>query len=123
LAQRLLARVHFPDPTSITSGSFNVGVQDGAAAGQTVPHVHVHIIPRVEGDLEESDQIYVKMNGEEGNVGGALWDVKERPKARGAFEAVDDEDRRPRDEDDMVEEARRYQALLKEMGMDHGCEN
>ena len=88
-----------------------------------MPHVHVHIIPRVEGDLEESDQIYVKMNGVEGNVGGALWDLKERPKARGAFEAVDDEDRKPRDEDDMVEEAKRYQALLKEMGMDHGCEN
>ncbi|KAK0391104.1 hypothetical protein NLU13_0606 [Sarocladium strictum] len=121
LAQRILARVHFPDPESISSGAFNVGVQDGPAAGQTVPHVHVHIIPRVEGDLENSDYIYVKMNGEEGNVGGALWDVKERPKAKGAFEAVDDEDRKPRDEADMIQEVEKYQAVLKEMGVDHGC--
>ncbi|KAH8173118.1 HIT domain-containing protein [Sarocladium implicatum] len=121
LAQRLLARVHFPDPTSIASGSFNVGVQDGAAAGQTVPHVHVHIIPRVEGDLENSDDIYVKMNGEEGNVGGALWDVKERPRAGGAFEKVDDEDRKARELGDMRAEVEKYQAVLKEMGVDHGC--
>ncbi len=28
----------------------NVGWNDRAAAGQAVPHVHVHIIPRYEGD-------------------------------------------------------------------------
>ena len=28
-----------------------VGVNDGAAAGQTVPHVHVHVIPRRFGDV------------------------------------------------------------------------
>ena len=26
--------------------AFNVAVQDGRAAGQSVPHVHVHILPR-----------------------------------------------------------------------------
>jgi diadenosine tetraphosphate (Ap4A) HIT family hydrolase len=29
---------------------FNIGVNDGAAAGQTVPHLHVHLIPRYLGD-------------------------------------------------------------------------
>lgn len=33
-------------------------LQDGAAAGQTVPHVHVHVIPRHEADLEDNDQVY-----------------------------------------------------------------
>ena len=27
-----------------------VGVNDGTAAGQEVPHAHVHIVPRFEGD-------------------------------------------------------------------------
>jgi superfamily II DNA or RNA helicase/diadenosine tetraphosphate (Ap4A) HIT family hydrolase/SOS-response transcriptional repressor LexA len=30
---------------------YNVGFNAGAAAGQTVPHVHVHVIPRYTGDM------------------------------------------------------------------------
>jgi diadenosine tetraphosphate (Ap4A) HIT family hydrolase len=30
---------------------YNVGFNAGAAAGQTVPHVHVHVIPRYSGDM------------------------------------------------------------------------
>jgi len=30
---------------------FNIGVNDGAAAGQTVAHAHVHIIPRYLNDV------------------------------------------------------------------------
>lgn len=29
---------------------YNLGVNDGRAAGQTVMHLHVHLIPRYEGD-------------------------------------------------------------------------
>ena len=32
---------------------YNIGINDGAAAGQTVPHLHVHLIPRFEGDLPD----------------------------------------------------------------------
>lgn len=32
---------------------FNIGVNDGLAAGQTVMHAHVHIIPRWEGDVPD----------------------------------------------------------------------
>ena len=33
--------------------SFNIGINDGAAAGQTVPHLHIHLIPRYKGDQED----------------------------------------------------------------------
>ena len=32
---------------------FNVGINDGPLAGQTIKHLHVHIIPRFEGDCED----------------------------------------------------------------------
>jgi len=32
---------------------FNIGINDGAAAGQTVPHLHMHLIPRYDGDRDD----------------------------------------------------------------------
>lgn len=32
---------------------FNIGVNDGAVAGQTVMHLHIHLIPRYAGDTED----------------------------------------------------------------------
>jgi diadenosine tetraphosphate (Ap4A) HIT family hydrolase len=32
---------------------FNVGLNDGTAAGQTVSHAHVHVIPRRHGDVAD----------------------------------------------------------------------
>lgn len=32
---------------------FNVGINVSEAAGQTVPHVHIHLIPRFKGDVKE----------------------------------------------------------------------
>ena len=31
---------------------YNIGVNVGPAAGQSIHHVHIHIIPRYEGDVE-----------------------------------------------------------------------
>lgn len=42
-AKAWLQREYRPD-------GFNVGVNVGEAAGQTVPHVHIHLIPRYRGD-------------------------------------------------------------------------
>ncbi|MBI4448421.1 HIT domain-containing protein [Candidatus Woesearchaeota archaeon] len=36
--------MHRPD-------GYNVGVNDGEWAGQTTPHLHVHILPRYKGDV------------------------------------------------------------------------
>ena len=33
--------------------SFNIGINDGPAAGQTVAHCHIHLSPRYEGDVKD----------------------------------------------------------------------
>lgn len=35
---------------AVDADAMTIGVNDGSAAGQEVPHVHVHIVPRFEGD-------------------------------------------------------------------------
>jgi len=38
---------------SFNPDGFNVGINDGPAAGQTVPHLHIHLIPRFINDQED----------------------------------------------------------------------
>jgi bis(5'-adenosyl)-triphosphatase len=38
--------------------SLTIAVQDGPEAGQTIPHVHVHIIPRKKHDYANNDDVY-----------------------------------------------------------------
>jgi diadenosine tetraphosphate (Ap4A) HIT family hydrolase len=38
---------------TIHPAGYNVGINDGAAAGQTVLHLHVHLIPRFAGDVTD----------------------------------------------------------------------
>ena len=35
---------------AVDADGLNVGMNDGSAAGQEVPHVHGHLVPRFEGD-------------------------------------------------------------------------
>ena len=59
-ARRTLIDSHAPD-------GFNIGLNDGEAAGQTIPHVHVHVIPRYRGDCEDPR-------------GGVRWILPEKAK-------------------------------------------
>jgi len=44
--------------TAYQAQSLTICIQDGPEAGQTVPHVHVHVMPRKKGDFEQNDEIY-----------------------------------------------------------------
>lgn len=33
--------------------AYNIGINDGAAAGQTIGQLHVHVIPRYKGDVRD----------------------------------------------------------------------
>ncbi|KAL2890841.1 HIT domain-containing protein [Ceratocystis lukuohia] len=130
--QKLLARQYLKvtntgDSAELQeSGSFNIAIQDGPEAGQTVPHVHVHVIPRpkdagkpVEVVEEEVRAIYKGMQNEAGNVGGAFWDrqksVREgdRPRPGGDFPDIEDSSRKARSMDEMVAEVSLYKTLLE----------
>lgn len=43
---------------------FTIGINDGRVAGQTVPHVHLHLIPRTAGDTADPR-------------GGIRWAIRE----------------------------------------------
>lgn len=58
LTQAEIRKQHQPD-------GFNIGINDGVAAGQTIPHLHIHVIPRYEGDLTDPR-------------GGVRWIIPER---------------------------------------------
>lgn len=88
------------------ASGLNIAMQDGADAGQSVPHVHTHIVPRQKADLDArggSDAIYGMLEGEDGNVGRHQHEMWEQ---RPTFPAVDDGARVARSEADMMEEAK-----------------
>ncbi|KAI3328965.1 hit domain-containing protein [Xylariaceae sp. AK1471] len=105
------------------AGSFNIAIQDGPEAGQTVPHVHVHVIPRIRGSTAkdsstEGDAVYELMAAEAGNVGGALWDraMASRPQPGGGFPRIEDQDRKGRSMEEMEAEADMFRDALASMG-------
>ncbi|XP_019250434.1 PREDICTED: bifunctional bis(5'-adenosyl)-triphosphatase/adenylylsulfatase FHIT [Nicotiana attenuata] len=79
------------------ASSLTFAIQDGPQAGQTVPHVHVHIIPRKSGDFEKNDEIYDAL------------DVKEKEMKQ----SLDlDKERKDRSIEEMAEEADEYRKLF-----------
>lgn len=98
-----------------TASSLNIAIQDGVDAGQSVPHVHAHIIPRKKDDLEEkggTDAIYDMMESEEAHLGNQMKEKEKAARAehaedekRGKFPAVDNDSRKPRSDAEMHKEA------------------
>lgn len=117
------------------ASALNIAIQDGVDAGQSVPHVHAHIIPRKKDDLSDAggtDAIYGMMESEEGDLGRqfverekqrsseqSIGESQSNGESRGRFPAVDADGRKPRSEEEMQKEA---EWLAEEMAKDaeHG---
>jgi len=83
---------------------FNVAVQDGPAAGQSVPHVHVHVLPRREGDFERNDDVYDELEA---------WAPRENSACKqGRLDVPEDDERRDRTMEEMNAESMIYKSLL-----------
>lgn len=103
--------------------SLNIAIQDGADAGQSVPHVHTHIIPRREKDLDHrggSDVIYEMMDGDEGNLKRAFEGHHAGIGGSGErrFAGVDNDTRRPRSTEEMQAEADMLAREMEEENVD-----
>lgn len=77
--------------------SLTFAIQDGPYAGQTVPHVHIHILPRKSGDFEKMDDVYDEIDQKEQELKKKL-DL--------------DEERKDRTRDEMVAEAGELRKLF-----------
>ncbi|XP_026418097.1 bifunctional bis(5'-adenosyl)-triphosphatase/adenylylsulfatase FHIT-like isoform X2 [Papaver somniferum] len=79
------------------ASSLTFTIQDGPHAGQTVPHVHIHILPRAAGDFEKNDEIYDALDEKEKELKQKL-DL--------------DKERKDRSYEDMAQEAAEYRKLF-----------
>jgi len=50
--------------------SSTISIQNGALAGQTIPHIHVHILPRRPHDFANNDDIYTELQSHDKQEGG-----------------------------------------------------
>ncbi|MEZ5542334.1 MAG: HIT family protein [Pseudomonadota bacterium] len=49
----LLAEAKAGVDAEFRPAAYNIGLNDGPAAGQSIPHVHMHLIPRYPGDCAD----------------------------------------------------------------------
>ncbi|WWD16717.1 hypothetical protein CI109_101148 [Kwoniella shandongensis] len=95
--------------------ALTVSLQDGAVAGQSVPHVHIHLIPRHPTDYSgNNDEIYPALERSEAALNSDLKGAgipqvsgngNGNGSADGGMKVPKDEDRRPRTIEEMEEEA------------------
>lgn len=66
--------------------SLTLAMQDGPEAGQTVKHVHIHVLPRKAGDFGRNDDVYdeLQKHDKEEEDAPAVWRSEEAMAAEAA---------------------------------------
>ncbi|KAM6247592.1 bis(5'-adenosyl)-triphosphatase isoform 2-T7 [Spheniscus humboldti] len=59
--------------------------QDGPEAGQTVKHVHVHVLPRRAGDFSRNDDVYKELQQHDKEDSPDKWRTEEEMAAEAAI--------------------------------------
>ncbi|WWC87668.1 uncharacterized protein L201_002559 [Kwoniella dendrophila CBS 6074] len=127
--------------------ALTVSLQDGKSAGQSVPHVHVHILPRHSTDFNgENDKIYPLLeenesnlkenlnqtsqqqavsNGEPGDIvknsisptGGNDLGNGNNKNIGRNWDTPSDEDRKPRSMEEMIKEAKSFEKYFRSLAL------
>lgn len=99
----------------MNASSLTFTIQDGPEAGQSVPHVHLHLIPRVKDDWLNNDDIYQEINQKEIEMGIVAAresnNLELMAKLKGKIKGADI-DRLPREQSDMAREAHSLRVLF-----------
>lgn len=94
------------------AAALNIAIQDGPEAGQSVPHLHTHLIPRHASD-HYGDAIYGMLDKWDGEAQLGEWHRRrEAYKQSAGFVATADEDRKPRSDAEMQTEAQELARAL-----------
>ena len=64
---KLVAKAKVLLDTNYSTSDYNIGINCGDLAGQTIDHVHIHLIPRRKGDIDDPR-------------GGVRWVLPEKAK-------------------------------------------
>lgn len=105
----LAQRVGIMLQSQFGANALTLNVQDGDDAGQSIPHVHVHVLPRKPGDFTNNDDIYDAIDrGEQSEADGRNASASPAGKVR-----VDADERKDRSREEMAAEAQRLRDRMQ----------
>ncbi|KAF5097996.1 hypothetical protein D0Z00_002211 [Geotrichum galactomycetum] len=93
--------------------ALNISIQDGPLAGQTVPHVHCHIIPRKLNDLANVDDVYGRLNSVDNDLQKSFEILKQANREDNRFQNPDVGRAGPRSMEEMEREAMELAKLFE----------
>lgn len=98
LIHRFIAKLYKAD-------ALNIAIQDGPESGQSIPHLHTHLIPRYKAD-RYGDDIYRMLENKDLDLDQREFFLRKAEFQRsGGFKPTADEDRDPRSAEAMANDA------------------